>query len=345
MTHRPLQSILIVACLALLAAAGCLERNETITVKRDGSAEITLAYTGSPEDFRTADALPSAATGWKVKWETRKNGDDEERILRTRRKFAAGSELPGSYAADDDADADLSLAFPTTLHIEERPDGTYYHFRRNYTPRAWSNVRFWNDHFIDDDIEKLAERPSEDLTLEERVKIMRAFTNIEAYEQVEHARAALAEIDPGLSQDRWLAVRRAVLDVYDSIDLAAFVSQFETLSEEERNAAIDAEGERYEGLARSAMVQALQRFAKYDDGAAETFAAAYERADRRHKITNQVGGHKFIIRVRMPGEIVAHNARKVDQDGAFWEFHGSAFRDRAYPLMITSRVTHESDGK
>ena len=109
--------------------------------------------------------------------------------------------------------------------------------------------------------------------------------------------------------------------------------------------AIDAEGERYEGLARSAMVQALQRFAKYDDGAAETFAAAYVRADRRHKITNQVGGHKFIIRVRMPGEILAHNARKVDQDGAFWEFHGPAFRDRAYPLMITSRVTHESNTK
>lgn len=346
MTRRPLLSILIVACLGILAASGCLERKETITVMHDGSAEIALAFTGETKDFKTADSLPSAAAGWDVTWEIRKKkGDDEERVLHSRRVFAAGTELPGSYAADDDADGDLAVAFPTTVDIEERPDGTYYHFRRTYTPRAWSNVRFWNDYFIDDDIKKLGDKPSEDLTMEERVKIMRALTNIEAYEQVEHARTALGEIDPELSQDRWLAVRRAVLDVYDTIDLAAFVRQYEDLAQEERDKVIDAEGERYEALAKDAMVRALQDGAGYDNGAAAAFLNAYDRADRRYKITNQVGGHKFIITVQMPGEIVDHNAQKVDENGAHWEFDGSAFRDRAYPLMITSRVSHSTNSK
>lgn len=345
MTHQPLRSKLIVTSLAMLVAAGCLERKETITVMRDGSTEIALAYKGSPEDFGTADSLPSSAAGWNVSWESRKNGDDEERVLRSRRAFAAGAELPGSYAADDDADGDLALAFPTTIHIEGRPDGTYYHFRRTYTPRAWSDVRYWNDHFINDDIKKLGEKPSENLTLEERVKIMRAFANIVSHEQAEHARAALAEIDPELSPDRWLAVRRAVLDVYDSIDFDEFLRKYAHLPKEERDKAIDLEGDEYEARAKNAMTQVLRDAAGYDAATAELFLEAYNRADRRHKITDQTGGHTFKIRVLMPGEIVAHNASSVNEDGAYWEFDGSAFRDRAYPVMITSRVPRSVDAR
>ena len=328
-----------VILLGMSAMTGCLERRETITVTSDGAVKMKLKYKGSAEELNGADAMPSSQSGWEVSRTIEKDGDEERHVLRAKQKFAPGQELPSSFAAPGSGGADLCLSFPTTLRIETRKDGVYYHLRRTYTPRKWGYVRYWHDHFVDDEIEELGEKRREDLTQEEKVRILEAFADIGAHEQIEFARAALQRCDPRLPQDRWLLARRALLEVYEEIDYDAFVKMFESLPEEERDARFDAESDRITQKARLALVSSLQTDAGYDGAQVASFKEAYEAAKRHYEITDETGGHGFEIRVKMPGRIIAHNAPNVDDDAAaVWEFNGEAFRDRPYEIMITSRL-------
>ncbi|MFQ5423687.1 MAG: hypothetical protein ACE5F9_06870 [Phycisphaerae bacterium] len=344
MLRRQSIAVATAAGLVLLVAAGCLKRKETITVHPDGSVDIKLKYKGEPAEFETEDALPSAESGWDVAFEIEKNGDKEKRVLRSERSFAPGQRLPRSYAGAADPDSDLCLDFPTTVRTERRPDGTYYHFRREYAPRTWANVRYWYDRFINDDIKKLGEKETKDLSLGERVKITKAFVDAVAHEQVEYSRAALAKIDPTLAQDHWLLARRSLLNVYDAIDLETIVREYQQLPEKQREEEFEREGQEIEDRARAAVCRSLRDSAGYDAARIAEFQTAYDRAYRRYEITNQLGGHGFHIRVRMPGEIIAHNADRIGDNGAHWEFNGEAFHDRPYELMITSRVANDGEG-
>ncbi len=348
MFQRPTTRIAAFGCLALMVAAGCLKRKETITIASDGSTTIRLHYTGTPSDFKTADALPAAASGWPIEVAVTTDGKDETQTRVAQRTFAAGQPLPRTFAAEDDPDADLYLDFPTTVRTERRADGVYYHYRRTYQPRKWAYVRYWQEHFINEDIDKLGRKPAEELTLDERIRLFKAFAASISHEKMEMARAALAQCDPDLPADHWLMARRALLDVYAGLDYAALVRNSDGLSEEERNAHFDRLGREIEDRALSGLVACLRATAGYDDVAVGRFETEYERAKRQFDITNQLGGHGFEIRVKMPGEILAHNADRVDADDAgavVWEFDGKAFRDRPYELSVTSRVANvDTDG-
>ena len=61
---------MLLATIALLMS-GCLERDETIRVARDGSVVIRVEIKGDPGDFATGDILPGRRSGWKTRdWTT-----------------------------------------------------------------------------------------------------------------------------------------------------------------------------------------------------------------------------------------------------------------------------------
>lgn len=330
------------AAFAALVAGGCLERKETVVVGADGGVTIKIRYEGKEEELNTLDALPKEENGWTVSRGEHKDKEDKEtHFLTAEQSFKPGAALPRSYAAEDDRDRALYTDFPTTLRIERRADGTYYHFARVYSPRRWAYVQFWEAQALDDDVKKLAEKKADELTREERVRLMKAFGDFEAMRQVELAQAAAAALGDALPQDRWLGARRAALDVYENLDYDALAAELETLDAEARDRRTEEEVTRLLERARGAMMEALNTGGCRED-CAEMFARALKRATREYDITAQVGGHAFRIAVHMPGEIVAHNADKVDDDGeAIWEFTGEAFRDRSYELRVTSRVASE----
>ena len=335
MLRRPmLTALLILPCLS----AGCLERKETITVARDGSARIEAQFEGNQQDLRTRDALPTQAAGWHVTKTVSSNGSDERHKLLATRRFEAGADLPATFASDDDANADLSLHFPTEVTTERRPDGLYFHFRRTYSPRRWAYVDYWQNRFLDDDIEKLGDKPSEELTTAERVKLFKAFAGLESVRPLEFARDAAGETLPGLPQLHWLAARNAALSVYRDLDYDALVQEYEQMSEDERDQRFEAQSDRLRQRSEDAFIGSLARDANLNAAAIQRFADARARAETEYQITNQVGGHGFQVAVRLPGDVVAHNADKIEDGAAIWEFKGMAFRDRSHVLMVTSRV-------
>ncbi|MDO8630126.1 MAG: hypothetical protein Q7R41_06495, partial [Phycisphaerales bacterium] len=152
------------------------------------------------------------------------------------------------------------------------------------------------------------------------------------------------ESDRDLSQDAWLCARAALLKVGEGVNWDAFVDRVVNLSEDERNQTFEQESQRIVQDSLEAFRRALRAAANYGDSPMERFEAAYNRANKRYTITNKLGGHEFRILVHMPGEVVAHNADKMDDDGAaFWEFGGNAFRDRPYELMITSKLPKDGE--
>lgn len=324
---------------AALAIGGCLERKETIRITPLGGVHVELQYSGEPQQLDTADALPSTEAGWSVQRSTSRENDGKEKVtLTASRNFEPREELPANYAAKRDPDAELYLQFPTSLQIDRRPDAVYLHFHRVYTPRAWAYVQFWQDQFVDDDIEKRAEKPVEEMNPEDRERIVQAFAGFEFFKQLEHLQEAVRRLEDPLPQDVWLAARASVLAMLEDTDWAAMVAELMAAPKDERDTQFEQASRKLLDESRRAFMNALAQRGVAEEQVGR-LQAAFERAERRYKITAETGGHAFQIRVHMPGDVVAHNADKIDDDGAaVWEFDGQAYRDRAYELMITSRL-------
>jgi hypothetical protein len=340
-------TLTVTAILSLGAGTGCPWRKEVIKIAPDGTVIMHLTYSATAEELERFDALPSPETGWEVSKTVEVEDDKEKHTLTATQTFASGEELPQTYAPYDDPGADLCLAFPTTLSIEEDADGVYYHFHRVYTPRRWAYVQYWKDRFIDDDIKKLGEKPPEELTADEKLQIVMAFAGIEAFKQLEFAKTALLESEPDLQPEYWLLARRALLDVYeeDNDYFRAVVELCEQAPEDEREECFSHETERILAEGYAAFTKSLREDAGFRAHQRAAFEWAYGRAERYFEITDELGAHNFGIEVEMPGKVIAHNGDDLDDvsgtDVVEWTFDGRAFRDRPYELMAISRVDRE----
>lgn len=349
MNHHRLLTWTVLSIAILPVATGCFGRGEKIKIAQDGSATVSISYEGSREDFQTEDALPSLASGWDVSITTKEDGDKQKQEMEAERYFAPGSELPSSYASSDDPDADLCLSFPTELRIDDRSDGTYYYFSRTYQPRRWAYVRHWHDMFFDDDVKALADKPKEELTQDDLVKIVEALAGIEVFKQLEFAKIALDECLPDHTPKTWLLARRATLDVYenDSDYFRKVIERCDLATEQERAACYDAEARRFLDRGYAALTDSLEERSGFTRPLLAAFDAAFERASREYRITDQLGGHYFEIEVEMPGKLVATNGEDADYDAdrdattVKWQFEGNAFRDRGEELVFISRIDRE----
>jgi len=290
-------------------------------------------------------------------------------ILKAERSFEPGEALLDTFATADDPDGDLALHFPTTLTIERGDGGTYYSFARTYKSRPWAYVQYWQNVIMEGDTKKLADKPVEELTQDERVKLIRAFAGIEAFKQVEFAKRALNECAPGLPQQHWLMARQNLLHVFmadgmlpDKRTLDLFghgdyldnlVARCDAMADDARDACYEQEAERVLSLSYDAFVQSLRDDAGFNEADVAAFDAAYQRAKRRYEITNALGGHHFEVCVKMPGRIVAHNADDLEDlneetgvaTEACWGMDGKGLRDRSYEMMVTSFVPASRPGK
>lgn len=329
-----------VACAIVFAVAGCVERKERIIIAADRSVTIQLEYEGGPGELDGGDAMPSAAAGWDVTRTVKKDGQDEKHVLSAQRTFAPGEPLPRSFAPPGDPDTRLYLDFPTTLGVQTEgcADGVYYHFRRVYTPRRWAYVSYWDDR-LTEEIKNLSDKPVEAMTPEERIQVARAVAGVEAHRHVEFAREAVREAAQNTVPYSWLSTRRAIFDVYEAVDWNRVIDRYIGLPEDERDEYFEQSTRRIWEEAHQAVLRLLRNEAGLDDSGITRFELAFERAQRYYDITSSLGGHLFELRVKMPGQIVAHNADRLDDNGeAVWEFKGNAFRDRSFELLVTSRL-------
>lgn len=356
MIPKRFSTLALMAFAPVLISLSCVEREEKIKIALDGAVTIELEYEGSEEEISDGDAMPSIEAGWEVERVVEKDDNGDVTVkLTSERRYEPGEALFRNFAALGDPDTDLYSDFPTEVRIERRWDAIYYYFHRTYTPRRWAYIQRWHDEFIDDEIKRLGEKPVDELTPDEQAQVAEAFAGAEAFKQIEFSSIAIAESHPDLPVEYGLMARRALIDYYTNADesggLQRVIETCGSLSDEKlRGECFDREANRILGEGYAAYVGSLKSDAGFKKRDMAAFEHAYERAQRYHKISGQLGGHNFKIQVTMPGTIVAHSALDndidVDEEAHMstveFEFDGEWFRDRPYELIAVSRLDYDT---
>ena len=362
----------------IVLALGCVRRGEVITVMPDGSVTMVTMIQGDPQDVNSGDAMPSAATGWKVNEETTTDKEGKKTLNRIAvRDIAAGQALPISYAPDAHANENKALMFPTEVHIEKTGDGTYYHFKRVYHGRTWALVDYPQQAILKaDSVKALTEKNPEELTDEERKQLTEALIRAVAQKSVAFFDQAASAVDTPPNQPALLHARRAILAQFES---KQFLDRVLALTGQDDEQAAKADALQAD---LRASIDAQVRAALIENGVsahhADALVTAAHDARDRFLITEDLGDDEWAVQVFLPGKIIAHNSaneagplpfdsfdsddlkppemgdfvarlRKVDGEigmqSIAWSFKGDALHDRDVVLMATSFVPAAPGGE
>lgn len=344
MLARRFTSCVVVSVLGLGAAmlAGCLERVESITIAPDGSAMLRSEFRGTPEDFKkTDDALPEAGGAWAVTQREERDAEGKPRVVRVAElSVARGDGLPGTYGAPDDPRAASGLAFPTTLRVNTTGGHTYFDFSRTYVHREEAKYAYAKKRLMGGDAFKAMEgKDPADMTGEQRELLMRTLARLEADKHVRFidAGAAALEAERAWPQEVALSLRTAALEFADRFDIAEASTLLGRPRTPERDAALEGvKREFMEGL-HAAIKASLDRFALPQDQVKRFIDAALAERARR-QATEDLADERWVVRVTMPGTIIAHNADRVEGNTLVWEFTAEAIMDRDQTVRATSSI-------
>ncbi len=326
--------------MAALLLAGCLERVETITVEADGTVVIEAVFkTDEVEELYEGDAMPSEADGWLVQDVEEIDDDGEHHYsLIAESVFGPETVLPENYAVAGDPDTALYLQFPTSVVIENRPDGVYYHFHRRYPGRAWAHIEALRELLIDEKTKGLKDKDESQFTREDRILLVRSYTDFEVAKLLTFARQAYLATTPDLPQDAWLDVITAFGRLQGELDLDAIAELMEIEDADERDEALDREVKSWQEKSYTTLQTALRDACGYGGTTMKTFLRHYAVQLKDYDITAGLGDDSFEITVVMPGEIVGSNADTESRDRVTWRFSGRRFRDRDVELMVSSQL-------
>ena len=321
----------LVIALAILAA-GCFAHEERITVLADGSVIIRVVHEAdSDAELYETDAAPTAAGGWSVE------PGEEPHSLTAIATFAAGATLPDGFADPRDPLADLYVRFPTEVKVEERTDGTYYHFRRVYPRRNWARVRVLQkelENELRDEID--LDKDVDELTPEEIIDATRIFVRYYHLMELELIELAFRDLYPDGPQDRLLALRGYLeesLERGDYSRLAAAIA-----GAEDPEAVFEAFMERIEEQRDERAGAALAAAGESNPERTAAFMDRY--AWYVHRV-DVMQNETFEISVEMPGEIIGSNAESVEGGTATWNFRAGDLGYGDVELMVSSFIATE----
>lgn len=327
------------ATLTLLGVAGCLERKETVRVHRDGSVSIDLTITGDKGDYLAGDAMPAKTDGWSVETQFKTQDDGKETVESTaRRRFHAKEPLPDSFADPRAGGGEFALHFPTEVHVERRPDGTYYTFRRTYEARTFARFDYPRLRY-QDELKSLGEQGLENLSDDDRRRLVALLRDIEGMRRAELLNAAMEAGSLELPIDAEARLYTAILRDFRESDIDPLLGLIGAPDDEERDQSIDAAANEVINRIPDVVRRTLASM-RVSRRTADDLLAAYDDEVRRYEITEDLADEQFEVRLQLPGEIVAHNGDHVDDDGVIvWQFKGDGLHDRDHLLIATSRWT------
>jgi hypothetical protein len=329
---------LILLAAVVLSLPACIRRTETIQVEPDGTIRLAVEFDGDASDVRGGDAMLTDAGPWAVT-DVERVEDDKPKLMRTATlTVAPGEPVPGDYAGGDAELAALALQMSTTLEVEERPEGTYYHFRRVYLQRDWARIDHYRRELVENQLNQLDEKKFEEMSPDNQRTVARAFIDFEMVKSLVLAEAAAEQMIPPMPQMPRLAIHSSIRDVYQAVDVDVVV-QILTMEHEDSAGAIQAEVERVAAAQEQAAIDALTN---YDPTGAMATAYLHQLDLERERfaISEDLQDESFEVKLRLPGNIVGHNSfQSVSDDGEItWEFDGRALNDRDEALLATSVV-------
>lgn len=345
--HFALLSVVLAETLLL---SGCVERKESIVIDASGSVSMKSTFqANSLNELREGDAAPSFEGGWWVQERQEQRVQpinpgakpDEPQtvyIIEAEIKLPPGADLPANFAAIGEADAEVYLQFPTTLTIERRGDGRYYHFHRFYPRREWAQFEAARKP-IQDQLAALGQKKPEEMTETDYAAMARTLAELEVVKHLYWARAAFLDATPDAAQDIWLAMQAALSTVASELDYQPLLRLLGTPEQNERNEeAIQRELHALQDTISQRMEAKLKSVPSYSGRRLASFLQAYDWQRRFFEVTEDLGDDSFEIAVTMPGEIIGSNAAATNGATATWKFNGDAIRDRDLELMVSSKL-------
>lgn len=323
---------------------GCVERKERLEISPNGALHILIDYKSNDlNDLYQGDAVPRTTSGWLARQEVIEDdeGKQTHRLI-AENLFGPRVKPPENYAQKTDPDADLYLQFPSSLRIETRNDGTYYHFSRTYTARPWAHIATLEERLVKKPLAELEDIEFDRWSREQRLMAVRALATFEVERMIAFARAAFLKVTPDVPQDGWLRVREHMLGCLNHLDYDAMIQLLEPREiqedEAQRGDAVQAKLKEYEESLQDQLKQAMFLEAGLNGSQFTAFIAEYDRQNKYWEITKDLGDDHFEITVVMPGLVTSSNAESAQGNAAVWTFDGGAMRDRDVELLVTSRV-------
>lgn len=338
---------LTVMLLAMLLPAACVERRERIVVAPEGLVEIEVIHRSEDlVDLFEGDAIPDAEGGWVTA--LREEIDAEGRVrhlLEARRSVLPGEELPWRYGSPAARRTAPVLRFPTELRIEQRRDGTWYHFRRVYQPRRWADLGALAESPPAKRLREFSGLDAPNASTETFDQLARALVDLQSKRTLLLARRAFLTTATHAPQDGWLRVDAAMHRLAGELDARAIVEEFQLATrienEAKRTAAIQKALQRLERSVDERLSLAIREECGFGAPELASFLGALESERQEALITEDLADDDFEIVVVMPGEIMGSNGRASATPGESsvrWSFRGDTLFDRTVELLVSSRV-------
>lgn len=333
--------VLTVSACLLGCLWGCLLREETLRVGRDGSVQYEVAIEGDSEaEVRKAEG-PDPAGGWTVEITSKTNEQGETTWSRAGRlEIPPGGKLPDRFVAEPPASG-VFLRFPTQVTVEKRGDGRYYQFRRVYQPVPW-RVYDWHRARIleEEQVAETLEMDKEKWTEGHYRMVCEALMQVRIQQQAFLLSQALSEAAADLPQDVGLRIRESLLALGENFNWEPYEEALK-LPKEERDKRLESLGEAFEATLKRTLELACK--AHVSPERLEAVQAALQQVEQRFKTIEGYGEQGFVITVYLPGKIIGHNGKEAEDGKVTFELDGKTFRDRPHELLATSFVPAEKD--
>ncbi len=357
---------------AACAAAGCVETEERIDVRADGSMRIRIEAKGDPGDLADGHPVPLGEP-WRARddatarWVGAMAGvprdaiaarlasiglrpDGDEIRLAVEATFADAAAVPDRFAPAGTPYRESFLRRSTSLEVARRGARTVYTFTRDYHRRdAWIDRHF--TRVFKDLPEALQKRLEDDeavLTDREWRTVATVFAG--AYrEAAEHlARGALLGVYVDGDGALPLAEHRRIVGrigdaVSGVVTVDALIDAGRDLQRRRGGDAVPgtARIERLEDDATDAVRRALAAALASSGLDARVQNAIRYRLEVRLAAadhTDDLGDERFRVRVRMPGTVVGGNYHRARDGEVEWRFKGDALTRGAQRLRVVSVV-------
>lgn len=166
-----MKSLMVLACALSIGLSACVENEEEITIRPDGSASVRLAAKGKVEDLSDGYGLPLSApwiattpdtSEWLRRlgsdtgspavrenarhWDTGRNpmGSEQALELEVRAEFASVKDWPRWFAPESEVYRSAYLEHGASLRVEPKSGHRLYTFERTYGSREFERFDLWS---------------------------------------------------------------------------------------------------------------------------------------------------------------------------------------------------------
>ncbi|HBP17523.1 MAG TPA: hypothetical protein DEA08_07010 [Planctomycetes bacterium] len=319
--------------LATLLATGCLEREETIRVSPEGALAIEHQLRGDRGDLDGGAASYPQAGTWQVARSTRTKADGKvEHVLSAKGEFARAADVPTRFAGPQAAGA---LELSTDLELRPGDEGTTYVFERTYAPRRWAPYERFHQQAFPAEVQALFKQLSRfaELSAADKGRLvgaLRRYESDKASRWVSEGAVKAAPDSARLAEAR-LAIAAAVRARVEGAVDATFVAQ--ALA---NPAGIEARASELQAAVERAGVEAARDVLALTPEQVARLRGEIGQQRRSFEVSEDLADEAFVVRLRLPGRVLAHNGDALEGSTVVWRFNGKDLRDRRQRLLAKS---------